>query len=97
MPKKVDSNQNELFKKIRQVGATVQDISMVGHGCPDALIGFRGKNYLIEIKDGNKPKSKRKLTPNEAEFMLTWQGQARVVNDIMDIYEMLGILGIPKC
>lgn len=48
----------------REVGAEVLDLHALP-GTLDALIGYRGIFYLIEIKDGAKAKSKRKLTPAE--------------------------------
>jgi hypothetical protein len=32
---------------------------MVGRGVPDLLVGWRGTNLLLEVKDGNKPQSAR--------------------------------------
>jgi hypothetical protein len=64
---------------LRRIGATVQTLHVVGVGCPDIVVGFRGQNFLIEIKDGNKPPSKRRLTPDEAIWHTTWNGQVEVV------------------
>ena len=59
---KVDANQTEIVKALRQVGASVQSLAATGKGCPDLLVGIRGLNFLIEVKDGAKPRSDRKLT-----------------------------------
>ena len=69
--KRVDANQKEIVNKLRAIGASIQDLSMVGKGCPDILVGFRCKNYLFEIKDGNKYASQRKLTDSEKEWHLS--------------------------
>lgn len=79
MPKRTDANQTEIVDTLRSVGATVQILSAVGDGCPDLLVGFRGENYLLEVKDGNKPPSKRRLTPAEKKFFDTWKGQVQKV------------------
>ena len=50
MPKRVDMNQPEIVADLRGIGATVQHLHMVGKGCPDILVGFRGNNWLFEIK-----------------------------------------------
>jgi hypothetical protein len=42
----------------------------------------RGRNYLIEIKDGSKPPSKRKLTSDEQEWHDTWRGTVYVANNM---------------
>ena len=79
---KVDANQAEIVQALRQIGATVQSLAAVGNGCPDLLVGFRGKNWLLEIKDGNKPPSAQALTPHQVEWHRVWQGRVVVVNSV---------------
>lgn len=50
MPKRVDANQRSIVADLRAIGATVEDLHEVGDGCPDIAVGFRGQNYLFEIK-----------------------------------------------
>lgn len=50
MPKSTDGNQAEIVADLRKAGATVQTLHEVGYGCPDLVVGYRGINYLIEIK-----------------------------------------------
>jgi hypothetical protein len=45
----------------------------VGQGVPDLLVGLRGKTYLMEIKDGQKPPSDQKLTPDQLEWINAWR------------------------
>ena len=59
---RADSNQAEIVDALRKVGASVQPIHTVGGGVPDLLVGFRGQNYLFEVKDGEKAPSDRRLT-----------------------------------
>ena len=89
MPKKVDANQKIIVAAFRQMGATVLHLHMVGKGCPDVVIGFNRKNYLVEIKDGDKPPSARKLTPDEVEFHNTWRGQVAVVESVADAVDFI--------
>lgn len=79
---KPDDNQEEIVKALRQTGATVQILSAVGSGCPDLLVGYRGVDYLLEVKDGEKPPSRRRLTPDEAVWHSSWRGWVRVVNSV---------------
>lgn len=79
---KTDANQTEIVKALRQAGAVVQSLAAVGCGCPDLLVGFRGKNWLLEIKDGNKPPSAQALTPHQVEWHRVWQGHVVVVNSV---------------
>lgn len=54
-------------------------LASVGGGCPDLLVSFRGWTGLLEVKDGSKPPSERRLTAAEAEFISTWPGDVFVV------------------
>lgn len=76
---KVDSNQGEIMKALRKLGASVQPLHGVGMGCPDLLVGFRGANFLMEIKDGDKVPSKQRLTSWQEKWHRVWDGQACVV------------------
>jgi hypothetical protein len=87
---KVDGNQAEIVKVLREAGATVQPLHTVGSGCPDLLVGFRGRNYLLEVKDGRKPPSARKLTPDQKPWHEAWRGQARVVTNLFEALEAIG-------
>lgn len=76
---KVDANHAAIVSLLRRMGATVQSLAAVGKGCPDILVGLRGQNYLIEIKDGAKPPSKRRLTPEQETWHASWRGQVMVM------------------
>lgn len=79
--KKVDSNQTRVVKALRDLGATVQHLHAVGKGCPDLLVGYKGSNYLLEVKDGGKPESQRKLTPDQVIWHYDWKGQVAIVTN----------------
>ena len=81
---KVDDNQPEIVRALRKLGCSVLMLHQLGKGCPDILIGFRGKNILAEIKDGSKVPSKRTLTTDEKEFHDMWRGQVAVIESIDD-------------
>lgn len=89
---KVDDNHKEIVSAYRSVGASVLDLSSVGQGCPDLLVGFRGVNYLVEIKDGSKPPSRRKLTDDQVKFFDTWLGQRIVIKSITEALEAIGAI-----
>jgi hypothetical protein len=92
MPKRIDANQPQVVSGLRQVGATVLLLHTVGKGCPDIAVGFRGRNFLFEIKDGDKPYSKRQLTPDEETFFEEWHGQVSVVNSLDDALTQIGAI-----
>lgn len=89
---KIDANQNEIVKALRQIGCSVQSLASVGKGVPDLLVGFRGVNFLIEIKDGSKPKSAQKLTPDQIEWHDKWQGKVFVINSVEQAIDLISKL-----
>jgi hypothetical protein len=76
---KVDRNQAEIVAALRGVGATVQTLHQVGKGCPDLLVGWRGVNYLIEVKDWQASKSDRALNQAQVEWHGGWKGSVAKV------------------
>jgi hypothetical protein len=76
---RVDVNQKHIVNCLRKEGYTVQHLHNVGEGCPDILVGYKGLNILMEIKDGRKPESERKLTAQQVIFHKMWKGQVEVV------------------
>ena len=77
---KVDDNQKAIVKVLRNMGCSVQHLHAVGVGCPDLLVGYKGFNILLEIKDGTNAPSKQKLTPDQFIWHRDWRGQVEVVN-----------------
>ena len=64
---KKDANQDEIVAALRAIGAQVQSLAAVGDGVPDLLVAYHGW-HVLEVKDGSKPPSHRKLTPDEAAW-----------------------------
>ena len=78
---RVDANQRAIVVALRKIGCSVAILSPVGDGVPDLLVGFRGKTFLLEVKDYTQPPSKRRLTPDEQLFFDTWNGgELRIVD-----------------
>lgn len=89
--KRVDDNQANIVKQIRRLGITVVHLHTIGKGCPDLLLGYRNKNFLIELKDSLKTESQKKLTDDEKEFFSTWRGQVSKCETIDDILKVIGL------
>ena len=89
---KVDTNQPEIVMALRAIGATVEPTHMIGRGFPDIVVGFRGLNYLLEIKDGDKVPSKRKLTDDETKWHKQWNGSVDIVESVEDAYQAIGAI-----
>lgn len=87
--RKVDSNQKKIVQQLRKIGVSVYVTSMVGKGFPDLVCGFRGKNYLLELKDGAKSKSRKRLTPDERKFFQIWNGEVFKVENFDEILEII--------
>jgi len=70
--KRVDENQQQLVHTFIALGASVLNLSRVGQGCPDLLIGYKNKSVLVEIKKD----SKATFTEPQIKFMQNWRGGA---------------------
>ena len=87
---KVDANQKGIVKSLRGIpGVTVAITSQLGNGFVDIIVGYKGINYLFELKDGNKPASAQKLTPDEVIWHRDWKGQKAVVNSFDEIFKII--------
>lgn len=71
---RTDANHAAVVKALRQCGCSVFDTSAVGGGFPDLVVGCAGKTMLMEVKDGAKPPSARRLTPAQLELHAHWRG-----------------------
>lgn len=60
-----DANHNEITRTLLQVGAELLETYQLP-GALDVFVAYRQKWTLLEIKDGTKPPSARKLTEDEA-------------------------------
>lgn len=85
-----DGNHADLVKGLERVGASVQTLAQVGHGCPDLLVGYRGINVLMEIKDGSLAPSRKKLSITEESWHEEWRGQVCVVESLEDALRTIG-------
>jgi hypothetical protein len=81
---RIDQNQQDLVRQLRQCGVQVQLLSAVGQGCPDLLCGYRGYNILLEVKDGSKSISDQRLTKDQQEWHDSWPGQVAKVRDFTE-------------
>jgi Holliday junction resolvase len=86
---RIDANQNQIVDALRKAGAVVRIISQ-GDGIPDLLVGYKGYTILMEVKDGDKVPSARKLTEAEQKFFDDWRGGMLVIiNSVEEAIETL--------
>ena len=86
---RVDANQGDIVAALRDAGATVQPLHDVGRGVPDLLVGYEGRNLLMEVKDGSKPPSARKLTDQQVIWHGGWAGSVHVVTTPAEAVRLL--------
>lgn len=96
---RVDGNQGRIVEALRALpGCSVQSIAVVGKGVPDLIIGIRGRNFLLEIKDPTQPVRGRRLTPAESIWHRSWYGQVALVESLSDALMVLGsVHGCERC
>jgi Holliday junction resolvase len=78
---KVDANQEQVVEALRAAGASVQTLAAVGKGVPDLLVGYQGQTLLLEVKDGRRPPSERRLTEDQLKWHGAWRGGPLAVVD----------------
>lgn len=76
-----DANHGAVIAAFERMGCSVIDVSGTPCGF-DILVGYGGLCIPVEIKDGTKPPSARKLTENEAKVHARWTGGKRIVLDM---------------
>ena len=89
--KRTDENHKAIVDELRAAlpEASVFDASGAGRGFPDLVVGFRGRNYLFEVKNGAQAPSRRRLTSAQVGMHESWQGQVAVVMSAAEILAAL--------
>ena len=90
--KRVDANQAEIVRELRKRGVSVCVISMLGQGAPDLIAGYKGKTYLLEVKDGNKPLSEQALTGPELVWHQAWNGHVALCRNLTECLYAIGYI-----
>ncbi len=85
-----DANAGIIVKALREIGASVAILD--DRDLPDLLCGYRGKTILIELKDGSRKPSERRLRPGQQRFFDEWKGGPLVkAETLADAFAALGI------
>lgn len=72
---RTDANKAPVVNALRAAGFSVFDLREPA----DLLVGGSGVTLVVEIKDGDKSPSKRRLTKQQREFRETWRGSPLIV------------------
>ena len=84
-----DANEPEIVRGLLQIGASVETMDRP----VDLLVGYRGKNFLLEVKLPLGPRggdSHSRLTDDQKDFFATWHGQRCVVRNLSDALLAIG-------
>ena len=85
---RTDTNQKHIVQGLRDVGATVLHTHQRGSGAPDIIVGYRGRNFMFEIKSDENAT----LTPDEQDFIDAWRGDMMIVYSLEDALMFIGAI-----
>jgi hypothetical protein len=72
----IDANQPEIVQAFLEGGCTVQSLASIGLGCPDLLVGYRGVDFLAEVKNPDTTRGQKQETVKaQAAWRKRWQGR----------------------
>jgi len=79
LAKRADANQSEIVATLVKLGVSVADLHAVGRGCPDLAAAFRGKTYLVEVKNGKRYWT---VTPAQEKFRSKWNAPIVLIDSV---------------
>ena len=86
MTHRADTNQFEIIGYIQTIPGVSYKITSQTDNFVDLVVGWRGVNYLWEIKT-----LKGKLSKSQKQFHQSWSGTITVIRTIDDVNRALGI------
>ena len=91
--KRRDPNEKGIVAELRKAGASVK----VMDEPVDLLVGYRGRNYLIEVKSPAGPRggtsgSGQRLNDNQEMFFTRWRGQVDFVTTAEGALILIGAI-----
>lgn len=82
---KVDTTQPGIVLALQQVGASVQSLAPIGKGCPDLLVGYRMRWYVLEVKSPGGT-----LTVDEGAWITLARARVHVVHSVEQALDAIG-------
>ncbi len=90
---KKDANHNEVVNALKEAGASVIDMSHVGRGFPDLIVGFNSETLLVEIKNPKTSYGKKGLNKNQLKWREQWIGGTYCIVDSPEAaLRMIGVV-----
>lgn len=90
-PRHKDANHAALRTLWRSVGGSWLDITPTNGGEPDALVGFRGQDVLVELKRPDLSASRQRPRQNQLDWHRSWKGRPVAVvtcfEDLVRLFE----------
>lgn len=87
--RKTDANQASIIAVLREVGASVVDLSAVGKGVPDLMVGYQQVTYLLEVKN---VKGRNRTTDHQDVFYAWWRGsKVHIVRTADEALQAIGV------
>ena len=87
---RTDRNQSDIIRALEFSGAAVTDLSAVGKGCTDLLASYRGRWFVLEVKNPAQRPSDRKLT----EAQVRWHARQNApVHTVLTADDALKAIG----
>lgn len=80
--------KQSIIAAITNHGGTVLEVGKVKP--PMLLVGMKGANTLLALKDGTKPVQQRHLTESELSFFAQWRGRVRIANSVAEALNLIG-------
>lgn len=81
---KIDKNQKAIVEALEAAGASVLVTSRMGSGFPDLVVGLRGKNILIEVKNPENSYGRKGFNKNQQNFADFWRGSPPIIVRTVD-------------
>ncbi len=92
---KIDANQPAIVKALRAINGVTVQVSM-----DDILIGYKGANYWIELKEPDCVSKKTgeinysAIKDSQHKLLAEWKGQYNICYNIDQILKIIGITDV---
>ena len=85
LAKRTDGNHSLVVEQLREAlpEANIFDSSGAGRGFPDLVIGWKGFNFLVELK--NPARGRTRLTKAQVGFHENWQGPIFIAHSSLEV------------
>lgn len=85
-----DLNQQDVVEAYKARGAGVIDTSHIGSGFPDLIVGYAGRNHLVEVKNPRYTYGRRGLSSRQQAFAAEgWR-----IHVVRSVPEALAVIGL---